>query len=384
MGFLINRFDGGLVDFLSARDLAANQSQRLENMRISRVTRLVKRPGEAARTAESATALQVLPGMGHLQFRAERDENGVQVSSHFRTISLVDVSGTPVVSIRRNNSINDDTGTFTEILGSGTWTVRTVVGSSNISFSGNTISKASGLDVFFPGDVIRIYGAGEDNDGYVHGISATATDIVCEESFTTQSNTSAVLVAFPHVSMYAVNGVLRLSDGNFHDTAPSQWYGYIKRDFWGQGITYGSNGGRFSQPPMKEAHTAWYLKAQELVAPTMVKGSRVGTATSAADEIAIHIGQILPSNWPDKADGIEWNARDRITCTNVYDFVQESAPGRAANGEIGIELGTPADATKALAVRIEAYTGASNANWNRRRTAIKVYYKFHDDPDWYE
>ena len=101
MGFNINRFAGGLIDFLSARDLGPDQFPRLENMRISRVTRLVKRLGEAARTAESSTALQVLPGMGHIQFRAERDENGVQVSSHFRTISLVDISGTPAKEINQ-------------------------------------------------------------------------------------------------------------------------------------------------------------------------------------------------------------------------------------------------------------------------------------------
>ncbi len=383
MAFSISRFAGGLVDFLSARDLGPDQFQRLENMRISRVTRLVKRLGEAARTAESATALQVLPGMGHLQFRTERDENGVQVSSHFRTISLVDVSGTPVVSIRRNNSINDDTGTFTEILGSGTWTVRTVVGSSNISFTASTITKSAGLDVFFPGDVIRIYGS-ENNDVYVNVISATATTITVAETLTVDSNTSAVLVAFPHVSIYAINGVLRLSDGNFHDTAPSQWYGYIKRDFWGEGITYDSNSGRFDQPPMAEAHTAWYLKAQELVAPTVLAGARVGDKTSAANQIAIHIAGSHPSGWPEKGDGIEWNARDRVTCSFVYDFVQESELGKGTNDEIGIAMGTIISEDDARALMVEIYTGASNASWNRRITAVKLYYKFHDDPDWYE
>ena len=530
MPILINRFDGGLVDFMSARDLSAKQFQRLENMRINRVTRLVKRPGEGARTAESATALQVLPGMGHIQYRAERDESNVHINSHFRTISLIDISGTPVVSIRRNNSINDDTGTFTEFLGSTVWTLRQVVGSSNISFSGNEITKGSGFDVFFPGDLLRVYGSGEDNDGYVHVISATATTITVVEDLTTDSNTSAVLIAFPHVSMYAINGVLRVSDGVFADTAPSQWYGHIKRDFWGQGITYGSNGGRFEQPVMTEAYNSYLLKAQELVAPTIVAGSRVGDATSAANQVAIHIArahhgfkELMPNSidrtfaggstawanvdlnafnettdltitasaadqyctcpvasapmtaarkyrlqfdvanlistftiqdftgvqelgkvyangkeqstvftvdtsitggmrivadtddasadfdnfslsaieWPEKAVDVEWNARDRVTATFVYDHVQESELGRSSSGEIGIEIGVAgqysysgryitgkgspfASDNQAKGFMVEAYTGAAQASWNRRITAIRLYYKFHDDPDWYE
>ena len=320
MGILINRFDGGLVDFMSARDLSAKQFQRLENMRINRVSRLVKRPGEAARTAESATALQVLPGMGHIQYRAERDESNVHVNSHFRTISLVDISGTPVVSIRRNNSINDDTGTFTEFLGSTVWTLRQVVGSSNISFSGNEITKASGLDVFFPGDLLRVYGSGEDNDGYVHVISATATTITVVEDLTTASNTSAVLIAFPHVSMYAINGVLRISDGNFHDTAPSQSYGHIKRDFWGQGITYGSNGGRFEQPVMSEAYNSYLLKAQELVAPTIIAGARTGQATEL-----ITNGDFSSGDPPDDWDAVRATlatdaGRLKVTATSDYGY----------------------------------------------------------------
>lgn len=384
MPILINRFEGGLVDFLSARDLSPKQFQRLENMRINRVTRLVKRPGEGARTAESATALQVLPGMGHIQYRAERDESNVHVNSHFRTISLVDITGTPVVSIRRNNSINDDTGTFTEFLGSSVWILRQVVGSSNISFDGNEITKAAGLDIFFPGDMIRIYGSGEDNDGYVHVVSATATIITVVEDLTTATNTSAVLIAFPHVSMYAINGILRVSDGVFHDTAPSQWYGHIKRDFWGNGVTYGSDSGRYSQPPMNEAYNNWKLENQELVAPTIVIGTKAGQNTSAANQIAIHKGIIHPATWPDKAVDVEWNARDRVTATFVYDFVQESELGRSASGEIGIPMGTVLDADLARTFMVELYTGTANASWSRRVTAIRLYYKFHDDPDWYE
>ena len=513
MAKTVNRFDGGLVDFMSARDLSSKQFQRLENMRINRVTRLVKRPGEAARTAESATALQVLPGMGHIQYRAERDASNVHVNSHFRTISLVDISGTTVVSIRRNNSINDDTGTFTEFLGSTIWTLRNVVGSSNISFSGNEITKSSGLDVFYPGDLLRVYGSGEDNDGYVHVISATATTITVVEDLTTASNTSAVLIAFPHVSMYAINGILRVSDGVFADTAPSQWYGHIKRDFWGQGITYGSNGGRFEQPVITEAYNSYLLKAQELVAPTIIAGGRTGQATSAANQIAIHIAgahhefvELMPNSidrtfagggtawanvdlnafdettdltitasaadqyctcpvasmpmtaarkyklefdvanlvstftiqdftgvqkfgivrangkeqsikftvdtaitgglrlvadtddasadfdnwslssidWPEKAVDAEWNERDRVAFTYVYDFVQESELSRAANGEIGLPMGTIIDEETARAFMVEVYTGAAQASWNRRITAIRLYYQFHDDPDWYE
>ncbi len=382
-GIEINRFDGGLVDFFSSRNLQRNQSPDVQNMRVNRLTKVSKRKGEDNRTAITS-ASQVTPGAGFIQFKASWDDAGtpLHASSHYRMSTHIDGSGSGTAAVKRNNSITDDTGTFADVLTS-EWTLRSIAGSSDMSFASNTITVASGGAVFLPGEIIRVIGTASNN-GYYKVVSSTGTTIVVEETLTTESNTSGVVTGVPIVSMYVVGGVVRISDGNFNDTAPSQWYGHIKRDFWGQGVTYESNAGRFKQPAMKEAYNAWKLEAQALTAPIMVAGARVGDVTGAANEVAIHIAGTHVTGWPEKSVDTVWNARDRVTCTFVYDFTQESELGRTANGEIGIEMGTIITEDDARAFMVEVYTGASNASWNRRITAIKLYYNFHDDVDWYE
>ena len=51
---------------------------------------------------------------------------------------------------------------------------------------------------------------------------------------------------------------------------------------------------------------------------------------------------------------------------------------------MGFRLGAVPSGTNALAFMLDVYTGASNVSWNRRVTAIKLYYKFSDGPDWFE
>lgn len=400
MGILINRFDGGEVDFFSARDLGDNEFQTFDNMSMEHVLKAVKTLTTSQATATTPNRGYILPGQGLFQYRAEWDNESTprQVSTAYIVLAVINATaGAEEINIYRANMKTYiggfDAAFIDETAAKGGWergtSNRLVNGSSNVSFTNSTkiISGVANLENYEVGEVIRVYNT-TNNNGYftVREKAPAANSVTVQETLVDESNTSARIYPIPCISYYAVNGGLRISNGNFYDDHKSQWYGLIKRDFWGQGVTYGSNSGRYSQPPMKEAHSAWYLKPQELVAPTMIVGGKIGGSTTAANEIAIHRGTFLPSGWPDKAAGAEWNARDRVTCTYVYDFVQESELGKAANGEIGLEMGSYATTNldNARSFMVEAYTGTSNASWNRRITAIKLYYKFYDDPDWYE
>ena len=394
---VIDRFDGGEVDFLSARDLGANQFQQFENMSPRHITRAVKANDYGGRMTGLESSF-LLPGQGFIQYRAEWDNSGTprQVSTLYRVLArIVDSVGAWELNIHRADAKLDlgtwDTEFIDETAAKGGWeraaSNRLVQGSSNVTFTASTgrISGVANLANYEVGEIIRVRNT-SDNGGYftVTAKEPAANSVDVAETLTDESNTSAYIYPLPIISMYAIKGVLRVSNGNFYDDHSSQWHGYIKRDFWGQGITYGSNGGRFAQPPMKEAHSDWKLQDQELVSPTIVAGSRNEQDTTAANEVAVHIASSHPDDWPDKADAVTWNARDRVALTFTYDFVQESELSKGANGQIGIEMGAIVSAADARGFMLEVYTGAANVSWNRRITAITLYYKFHDDPDWYE
>jgi hypothetical protein len=665
MAFKIEQWHGGEVDFLKAHALAPHQFPEFENLDGRHVSSAINPAGEQSRTVNTETALMMIPGQGFYEYRAEWDDAATprQASTLYRVIAgIVDSAGAWEINIRRNNAKNDNVGTWdTEFIDEtatkGTWeratSSRLVQGSSNISFAAATdrISGHANLENFEVGEVIRVWNT-TDNNGYftVKAKAPAANSVDVQESLTDEASKSAYIYPLPDISMFAVNGDLRVSNGNFVDDHASQWYGHIKRDFWGEVVgvvenlseiaftthakwdvtgvaddsggncafvfaggtlngtliqtaanraetaensvgysftytiavttapngdftlvlsafssasvslpvtagihtvyftsaaaasaadftitaaetsstegsftmdtvslqrsRYGLNSGRYVAPPMQESYSAWKLQDQELVAPTIVAGSRVGDATSAANEVAIHIAgahhefeELMPNSidrtftggtiawanvdlgttfnattdlslvasaadqyctllvasapmtaarkyklqfdvanlistwtiqdytgvqkfgtvrangkeqsikftvdtaitgglrlvadtddatadfdnfslssidWPEKAVDVEWNARDRVTATFVYDHVQETALGKTSSGEIGIPMGTIITEDIARAFMVEAYTGAAQASWNRRITAIRLYYKFHDDPDWYE
>ena len=56
-------------------------------------------------------------------------------------------------------------------------------------------------------------------------------------------------------AFYAVDGALRISDGNFGANNSNKWYGYIKRS-------------HFANQPSPDSYDGWYAKDQEISAPT--------------------------------------------------------------------------------------------------------------------
>ncbi|TET41437.1 MAG: hypothetical protein E3J60_04600 [Dehalococcoidia bacterium] len=533
MAIILDRFDGGEVDFLSARDLGENQFQVFKNVRADHITKSVKSLANVSKVGGIDDSY-AMPGQGIIEYRAEWDNSTTprQVSTLYKVLArIVKSAGAWEINIHRFNtkeqSGDADTEFIDETTAKGGWeratSNRLVQGSSNITFTASTdrISGHANLANYEVGEIIRVFNT-TDNNGYytVKTKEPAANSVDVQEALTDEASVSAYLYPLPDISMFAIRGDLRVSNGNFYDDHASQWYGHIKRDFWGEVVgvaenlnetdfathadwdvtgvaddsggncafvfaggtlngtliqtaanraitaensvgysftytiavttapdgdftlvlsalssasvslpitagthtvyftsaaaastaaftitaaettstegsftmdtvslqrsRYGLNGGRYVAPPMQESYNAWKLQNQELVAPTIVLGSRVGDATSAANEVAIHIAAAHHADWPDKAVDVEWNARDRVTATFVFDHVQETALGKTSSGDVGVEMGTIVTAADARAFMVEVYTGAAQASWNRRITAIRLYYKFHDDPDWYE
>ena len=72
---------------------------------------------------------------------------------------------------------------------------------------------------------------------------------------------------FPSHDLLVHNQILRISDGSFLNDP--KWYGHIKRNVFGQGITPLTHY-RFRTPPMAAAVNAWTLEDTELTPPTVV------------------------------------------------------------------------------------------------------------------
>lgn len=120
------------------------------------------------------------------------------------------------------------------------------------------------------------------------------------------------------ISFYVYRGILRISDGLFTNTNnASKWYGHIKRDILGQGITYASDPGRFLQPDQAEAVNEWVLEDQEIKAPTVIKHPDVAASNyrawhynstgasilTAANEVGLMIKGMTDESWPELNQG---------------------------------------------------------------------------------
>lgn len=190
------------------------------------------------------------------------------------------------------------------------------------------------------------------------------------------------------VDMYVVNSILRISDGEFSNSHISKWYGHIKRDIFGQSITYNSSE-KFSQPSQASAVNEWLLKDQTLTVPTVV-GMRYAfdynDAVNAANTVGICV------HYPDTAseNGLldtdvdtdkTYTNEDKYTVSFVYDYVQESELGKDSDGNIGVR---PLEVTRNAGKRIPGIQLVVNtSSWNKRITGINIYWQPADDIDWY-
>ena len=187
------------------------------------------------------------------------------------------------------------------------------------------------------------------------------------------------------IDIFDHNQILRISDGEFvsHANNASQWYGYISRNAFGQGITYNSSG-KFKAPGSATGIGGWNTIPTAITPPTIISMAKAfdrDEEVEAANKIGIHI------HYPDTADALlddldseNFKTGDKYTCTFLYDYVQESALGKSGD-QIGVRALTAVqnDGKRVPGIQIVF----SNVSLNKRITGINLYWNPEGDVDWY-
>lgn len=190
----------------------------------------------------------------------------------------------------------------------------------------------------------------------------------------------------PDIDMFEHNQVLRISDGDFIGATnhKSQWYGMILRDIWGNSITYASSS-KFKQPGQAVELKEWFLKVTDITPPTVV-ATKDAFDTDGLVNVANEVGICIhyPTSADKFLDDLEvetFKAEDKYTVTFVYDFVQESALGQTSGGDIGIRS---LEDVKQSGKRIPGIQVVPRTtDWNKRITAIRLWWQPQDNVDWY-
>ena len=187
------------------------------------------------------------------------------------------------------------------------------------------------------------------------------------------------------IDMFDHNQILRFSDGNFtgNTANTSQWYGYIKRKIFGNGITHSSSG-RFQIPGTNSSIGGWFNFDCTITPPTIISMAKAfdrDEGVEAANKVGIHITH------PDTTDALltdleseTFKNGDKYTCTFLYDYVQESALGKSSD-EIGVRALTSVqnDGKRIPGIQLVV----SDVSFNKRITGINLYWNPEGDVDWY-
>ena len=194
----------------------------------------------------------------------------------------------------------------------------------------------------------------------------------------------------PSNDLLVHNQILRISDGAFLNDP--KWYGHIKRDFFGQGISYNFDGYRFRQPPMATAHNDWVLEDTKLTAPIVVpmkyafdQNNNINTVNQVGIFVHYPDGTSTDPELIPSVAGNTFKSKDKYTVTFLYDYVQESELGRDENGDIGVfsQNAVSGNGEHCPCIQIVPFTGNSLASWNKRITGINLYWQPEDDVDFY-
>jgi hypothetical protein len=198
---------------------------------------------------------------------------------------------------------------------------------------------------------------------------------------------------FPCHDLLVHNQILRISDGSFLNDP--KWYGHIKRDTFGQGLSLSHY--RWRTPPMSTAVNNWYLKDTELVPPVVVPMKYAfdqNNDINAVNEVGIFVyfpdettlnGDLVDTKLIPDATAGTFSDKDKYTVTFLYDYVQESELARDANGDIGVfaQNAPLASGARCPGIQLVPFTGTSLGSWNERITGINLYWQPEDDVDWY-
>ncbi len=384
----IRDFSGGLVTNQSEFDLQENQYTVFSKVKN-------KKPGKLERPNVEQTISGVGDGLQKqtelVLYRTEKDGSNNDVSTQWWFYSSGVLVQRQDISIQRGiNSVDDTTPTP-----SGAW--QTGKSSSDQSpSSGSTTGTGATFDITTDGSGNPTFTITSPGSGYSVDDTLTFTDPGSTSSVATV--TVATVKEFENVTegwsgadvfadLFVHSQILRLSDSSFANA--SKWYGHVKRNVFGQSQTY-EDGFRFEEPPMQALVNNWYVQDLAITAPTvvpMIYAFDQNDDINAANEIGIFVHFPAGSGddtilIPDVDTGT-FSSKDKYTCTFVYDYVQESALGKDANGDIGVpSLNTVVDGN-CPGIQLVMFTGTDLASFNPRITAVNLYWQPEDDVDWY-
>ncbi len=433
----IRDFSGGLVTYQSELDLSDNQFQEFDNAINTKRGSITKKGTDVDQSSTNSGL--VVSNTEFLRYRTEKDASGNDISTQWWTAANLDKTyrvdvadgtagswatvntyatlGNEMIAtgdFASNSNWGFGTGWSYEVdggegggadakytTGSGTGLLKQNNAEMPISIEKNKIYKlqftiAAAAKAFitvtnsantenyvsvagYGGTTWTIYFSPKASNGGI-GFFAAAADGTETISFTIDN---IILKEMPKHDLLVHNQVLRISDGAFLNN--SKWYGHIKRDMFGQGLT--STHYRFRTPPMSAAINAWTLEDTELTSPTVVPMKYAfdqNDDINAANEVGIFV--YYPSNtlkFMDDVTSGTFNNKDKYTVTFIYDYVQESELGREAGGSIGVFPENNIDGGRVPGIQLVLDTGGSLANWNKRITGINLYWQPANDVDWY-
>lgn len=443
----IRDFSGGLVTYQSELDLSDNQFQEFDNA-INTKRGSITKKGTDVDQSSTNSGLAV-SNTEFLRYRTEKDASGNDISTQWWTAANLDKTyrvdvadgtagswatvntyatlGNEMIAtgdFASNSNWGFGTGWSYEVeggegggadakytTGSGTGLLKQNNAEMPISIEKNKIYKlqftiAAAAKAFitvtnsantenyvsvagYGGTTWTIYFSPKASNGGI-GFFAAAADGTETISFTIDN---IILKEMPKHDLLVHNQVLRISDGAFLND--SKWYGHIKRDVFGAGISLTHY--RFRTPPMGVAVNAWTLEDTELTPPVVVPMKYAfdqNNDINAANEVGIFVhypteetqnGDLIDTKLIPDTVANTFSSKDKYTVSFLYDYVQESELARDSNGDIGVfpQNALVADGARCPGIQLVVDTGVDLARWNKRITGINLYWQPEDDVDWY-
>jgi hypothetical protein len=436
----IRDFSGGLVTYQSELDISDNQFQEFDNA-INTKRGSVTKKGTSSNKSNRNTSIEPI-NTEFIRYRTEKDGSGNDTSSQWWVLGNADKVYRAAVADGTSGSwatVNTYSTYGSEMVANGNfaassdWTFGTgwsrVVGEPAIyalytTGSGTGSLTQANADMTISLEKNKIYrlqftlsnigGAGKAGitiknsaltETYVsfasynvatHNVYFSPKEsnsgigfFAAETDGTTQTPTFRIddisIKEFPSHDLLVHNQILRISDGSFLNDP--KWYGHIKRNVFGQGITPLTHY-RFRTPPMAAAVNAWTLEDTELTPPTVVPLQHAfdqENVIDAANEVGIFV--YFPTTDAlkliDDAAANTFSSKDKYTVTFIYDYVQESELGRDTHGDIGVFSQNAVQSNRCPGIQLVVDTGTDLANWNKRITGINLYWQPENDVDWY-
>jgi len=436
----IRDFSGGLVTYQSELDISDNQFQEFDNA-INTKRGSVTKKGTTSNQSNRNTSIEPI-NTEFIRYRTEKDGSGNDTSSQWWVLgnadkvyraAVADGTSGSWATVNTYSTYGSEMTTNGALSSSSSWAFGTgwsfvspesgspyalyTTGSGTGALTQTNANMASSLeknkiyrlqftitDASSPGKagieiknsaltetyVARVdygitthtvYFSPKESSGGI-GFFAQAAD--GGQTVTFRIN-NVTIKEFPSHDLLVHNQILRISDGSFLNDP--KWYGHIKRNVFGQGITPLTHY-RFRTPPMAAAVNAWTLEDTELTPPTVVPLQHAfdqENAIDAANEVGIFVYFPTTDDFKliDDAAANTFSSKDKYTVTFIYDYVQESELGRDTHGDIGVFSQNAVAASRCPGIQLVVDTGTDLANWNKRITGINLYWQPEDDVDWY-